>query len=298
VTTVAVVVGNFEGEHLLSDVLESVAAQTLPVTETVVVDATSSDDSVEIARRSGVRTLVVANRGLGFLYNRGVESTNADYVLLLNNDVALDARCVEHLAAALDSDESHFCADARQLEWSGRQTIHARTILTRGRLLREYIPGLHLDPNVGADMVLPTVCANGAAMMVRRSAFVRLGGFDETFFLEWEDLDLCWRAWGRGWPTVFVPEAVVRHRVGAVTTQDMSPRRSASSHHNLLRFALKWLPATSACRVVLGELLRFSRHSRAIGSGFAAVCPEIPEILSARREIPAKSALLSRLLTG
>jgi len=71
-----------------------------------------------------------------------------------------------------------------------------------------------------------------------------------------EDLDLCWRAWLRGWPSVYVPAARLRHRVGAVTTERMRARRSASSHHNLLRFALKCLPPTAAARVVVGELLR------------------------------------------
>ena len=67
--------------------------------------------------------------------------------------------------------------------------------------MREYLPGLHLDPVVPADRVAATVCANGAAMLVRRAQFAALGGFDETFFMEWEDLDLCWRAWARGWAT-------------------------------------------------------------------------------------------------
>ena len=61
--------------------------------------------------------------------------------------------------------------------------------------------------------------------------------------MEWEDLDLCWRAWARGWASVYVPEARLRHRVGAVTTASVSARRLASSHHNLVRFALKCLPA-------------------------------------------------------
>ena len=53
-------------------------------------------------------------------------------------------------------------------------------------------------------------------MLVRRERLLELGGFDETFFMDFEDLDLCWRAWLRGWASVYVPDAVVRHRVGAV----------------------------------------------------------------------------------
>jgi GT2 family glycosyltransferase len=188
-----------------------------------------------------------------------------------------------------------FAVDARQLDWSGGRTIHARTTLTRGGMTREYLPGLHLDPNVPAAEVTPTVCANGAAMMVRRSMFEALGGFDETFFMEWEDLDLCWRAWLRGWPTLYVPNAVVRHRVGAVTTSDLGPRRSASSHHNLVRFALKCLPRNAVTRVLVGELLRLPRHPRAVTLGLVSVARELPAILRDRGRIKRKADVLEAM---
>jgi GT2 family glycosyltransferase len=157
----------------------------------------------------------------------------------------------------------------------------------------EYLPGLHLDPNVPSSTPAATVCANGAAMMVRRSMYEELGGFDETFFMEWEDLDLCWRAWLRGWPTMYVPDAVVRHRVGASTTAAEQPRRSASSHHNLVRFALKCLPRRAAARVVLGELMRLPVHPRAIASGLASVAIELPEIMRERARVGPSSELPS-----
>ncbi len=122
-------------------------------------------------------------------------------------------------------------------------------------------------------------------MLVRRSMFVELGGFDESFFMEWEDLDLCWRAWLRDWPTVYVPGASLRHRVGAVSTMEIAPRRSASSHHNLVRWALKCLPTAMAARVLIGELVRLPRHPRAITAGLVAVCLELPEILGCRTRL-------------
>jgi GT2 family glycosyltransferase len=164
-------------------------------------------------------------------------------------------------------------------------------------MLHEYLPGLHLDSNVAADDVVRTVCANGAAMLVRRDRHLELGGFDETFFMEWEDLDLCWRAWLRGWSTVYVPRAILRHRVGAVTTEAVAPQRSASSHHNLLRFALKCLPLSAAARVVAGELLRAPRHAAAVSRALGAVAGEIPEIIRERRSARPSSSLLRELLS-
>lgn len=291
-TAVAAVIGNWNGEPFLADCIESLRAQSLVPTEVVVVDAASMDGSVREAERLGARVIERPNLGLGHLYNVGVATTSADYVFLANNDIALAADCLGHLAQALDEDPSAFAADARQLDWASERTIHARTTLTRGRMFREYLPGLHLDPNVPADSVTPTVCTNGAAMLVRRSMFEDLGGFDETFFMEWEDLDLCWRAWMRGWRSLYVPDAVVRHRVGAVTTAAVQPKRSASSHHNLVRFALKCLPPRVVLPVLLGELARLPRHPNSIAAGLLQTASELPEIMRIRKRLgPNPSAL-------
>jgi GT2 family glycosyltransferase len=264
----------------------------------IVVDASSAAGSIGVAEKYHARVLEQPNRGLGFLYNRGAAAANSSFVLFLNNDVALEHDCIEELASALTDDPSRFAADARQLDWDGKRTIHARTTLTRGRLVREFLPGLHLDPVAPSEGTVATVCANGAAMLVRRDLFNELGGFDETFFMEWEDLDLCWRGWLRGWPTVYVPSAALRHRVGAATGKDMSARRQASSHHNILRFALKCLPVGAAARVFAGELLRWPRYPRAIGRALAAVVAEGTQIFRLRKTIRPSKTLFEAMLNG
>ena len=78
------------------------------------------------------------------------------------------------------------------------------------------------------------MCANGAAMLVRRDALLELGGFDETFFMELEDIDLCWRAWLRGWPSVYVPDGLRApprrrgHDGGAALTPRLASRRTTT----------------------------------------------------------------------
>ena len=156
---VAVVVGNHQGEPVLEDCLASIAMQTRGVREVVVADGASTDGSRAIAVRHGAHFLAFPNLGLGYLYNRGVEAAAGEYVLLLNNDVALDSRCVELLAEELDADGTRFAADPTQLDWSGEKVIHARTVVAPGRLVREFIPGLRLDSVVHADGVVATVSA-------------------------------------------------------------------------------------------------------------------------------------------
>ena len=295
---VTVVIGNYEGERLLPDCLRSITGQTVPVREVIVVDGASRDRSREVAGSLGATVVAEENGGLGYLYNRGAARANSEYVLLANNDVAFEPRCVELLADALDAGARRFAADPTQLDWNGQRVIHARASLRTGPLLRQPLPGFRLDLNVPADRLVHTLTANGGAMLVRRAQLLELGGFDETFFLEFEDLDLCWRAWLRGWESVYVPDARVRHRVGAATAPRDMTRRLASGHHNLVRFALKCLPARAAARVVTGELLRLPVHPRLVGGGLLALFRELSEIARLRRELSPSMELYRWIVSG
>jgi GT2 family glycosyltransferase len=296
--TVDVVIGNYNGERYLKECLDSVRAQTLKPGAVLVIDAGSTDGSVETAADGGGTVVHAENRGLGCLYNRGVEKASAPYVFVANNDIALEADCLEHLARALDDRSDAFAADPRQDSGDGRSLVHARTTIRRGPLLRQPIPGFRLDLLAPAATVAETACTNAGAMLVRRSMYLELGGFDESFFLDFEDLDLCWRAWARGWPSLHVPSASVRHHVGVSHggRRRLLARRYAQSHHNLARWALKCLPWRPAATVIGGELLRLPRHPVVIGSGLAMVVRELPAIARERRRVANRRTVLDSLL--
>jgi N-acetylglucosaminyl-diphospho-decaprenol L-rhamnosyltransferase len=69
----------------------------------------------------------------------------------------------------------------------------------------------------------------GSCMMVRRTAFVEVGGFDERFFMYWEDADLCFRLLKRGWVTIYLPSASVIHLTGRSTAR--APLRPLIEFH-------------------------------------------------------------------
>ncbi len=294
---VAVVIANYQGERVLGDCLESLARQTVPPSEVLVVDAGSTDRSGEIARGLGATVLETENRGVGHLYNVGARAARSPFLLLANNDVAFDLDCLELLAAELDGHPQRFAADPCQREWEGGRVIHARSTIRRGPLLRQPLPGFRVDQNVPAEGVTTTLLANGAAMLLRRERLLELGGFDESYFMEYEELDICWRAWLRGWETVYVPRARLRHHVGRSTSeQGMRRKRVRSAHHNLVRFALKCFPAVGVARVLTGELMRLPRHPLLIGPALARIVVELPEILAARRESRPSREVYRRLL--
>lgn len=296
-TEVTAVVASYRSAAFLPACLESLAAQTRPPAEVVVVDGSSPDDSVAVARRHGARVLERANRGLGWLYNEGARASETELLLLANADVAFAPGCLEALAGALAADPTLFAADARQLDWAGGRTLHARTAIRRGPLLRTAIPGLAVDPAAPPHRgpPVPTAWANAGAMLVRRARLLALGGFDERFFLDFEDVDLCWRAWLRGWPSVHVPEAVVRHAVSGSTSPATLRRRLVSSHANLCRLALKCFPPAAAARVVLAEVLRLARAPALVAPALGRVLVELPGLLRERRALRPSRELFDRL---
>jgi N-acetylglucosaminyl-diphospho-decaprenol L-rhamnosyltransferase len=296
---VAVVVANYAGDDVLDDCLQSVLAQTHSPAEVLVVDAGPSEHGRRIAESHGATVLARPNRGLGYLYNEGARSARSELVLLLNNDVALEPRCLRLLVDELVASQRCFAADPRQVSWDGSDLVHGRASLRRGPLFRQPLPGFRLDLQGDAQSPVPTVSANGGAMLARRERLLELGGFDETMFLDFEDIDLCWRAWSRGWSSIHVPDATVRHRVGTATRESgVLRRRVRDSHHNLVRFALKCFPATDAGRVVLGELLRLPRHPSLVGPALARIALELPEILRERRAVRPSRSLMRWMLAG
>src|SRR5262249_15187455 len=94
-----------------------------------------------------------------------------------------------------------------------------------------------------------------------------------------------------------VPAARVRHRVGAATSSELQPIRSASSHHNLLRFALKCLPLRSAAQIAVGEVMRVPAHPMTISRAIISIAPELPEILRSRRSLQPRSDLIEAFLS-
>jgi GT2 family glycosyltransferase len=297
-SAVDVVIGNYNGEAFLADCLESLAAQSKRPDHVFVVDAGSVDGSAKIAATYGATFVEAENRGLGHLYNLGVAAASAPYVFVANNDIALAADCLQQLSSRLEERPEAFAADPRQDAWDTGELVHARTIIRRGPLLRQPIPGFRLDLRAPASFTTQTVCTNAGGMLVRRELYLRLGGFDETFFLDFEDLDLCWRAWCSGWESVHVPEARMRHHVGMSHRgqRRVLARRHAQSHYNLLRWALKCLPARDAAVVVAGELLRFPRHPVVIGRGLARTAKALRAIRIERRRVPNKRLILNSLL--
>lgn len=252
---VSAIIVNWNGAKHLREALPSLRSQTYPNLEIVVVDNGSEDDSREVAEAFGVRWLPLGrNFGLAPAMNEGARAATGEYLLFLNNDMRFAPDFVERLQAVLAACPDAFAADTKQLNWEGTEVVHSRTVLRPSRTLAPPIPTWQLAQ---LDTPQTALCVFGSAanLMVRRDRFWELGGWDEAYPIGSEDLDLCLRAWARGWNTLYVPDAVCWHRVGAAgETQAGATARLYGSAAGTLRLAAIHLP-THLWLIVLGRFV-------------------------------------------
>ena len=220
--------------------------------EAVVVDNVSVDDSVAVAESFGPKVRVIRNhRNVGFArgINQGLAATTAPRVLIMNPDCRLMAGALAGLSAALAAHDGCAIVGPRILNPDGSVQGSARgdpDMLTglfgRSAALRHLLPGLPVSKrNVVEATALPpgetTVVdwLSGACMLARRDALEQVGGFDESYFLYWEDADLCRRLRAVGYHVRYAPSATAVHRVG----QSSRSARAASTrafHRSAYRY--------------------------------------------------------------
>jgi GT2 family glycosyltransferase len=233
VPEIAAIFVNFNAGPELRRALQSVADELVGRTwEAVVVDNASADGSGAIAEEFAPQTRLLRNlENLGFArgVNQGVTATSAPLLLVMNPDCRLVAGAVHGLEAVLAAHVDCAVAGPRILDPDGSVQGSARgdpDMLTglfgRNAALRRIMPGLAWSKrNVVSDSAvqeghdsISVDWLSGACVLVRREAFERARGFDERYFLYWEDADLCRRLRTLGYHVRYAPGATAIHRVG------------------------------------------------------------------------------------
>jgi N-acetylglucosaminyl-diphospho-decaprenol L-rhamnosyltransferase len=247
----AVVIVNYEAGDALLQCVEDWYADG--ATDVVIVDNGSRDDSVARVRsRYPDLEILVPGRNLGYgaAANRGVAATSTARIVVCNPDLEVRPGTLGTLTRALSDHPGWALVGPLVRTTSGERYPSARrfpSLIDAGghallgifapdnRFTRSYQHD-ELDRAVGDPVAVDWV--SGACFMVRRQAFEQVGGFDESYFMYAEDVDLCWRLGQAGWSAAYAPAAEVTHRQGVST--DHHPYRMIAEHHrSLLRFALR-----------------------------------------------------------
>lgn len=292
---VSVVIPTWNGQPLLAMSLPPLRAALgahSPGGEIIVVDNGSTDGTREYLARDFPDVRVIAldrNRGFAGAANRGVGASRHATVILLNNDMVVEPDFIAPLLAALDAEPETFGVSC-QIDFIDKSKPRWETGKVHARWKRGALTLFHLE-RYDEDRLYPVFFAGGGASAYDREKFVALGGFDEAVFspVYIEDVDLGYRAWTRGWPSLFQPKSVVHHKHRGTTRRLWSETTIHSFFVKNLA-ALVWknvrdwrlLGAHLAGLVILPLRILRSMGARAALETWRGIVRQIPTVLRAR----------------
>ncbi len=295
----SIIIPNYNGWRFLPTCLDSLRRQTLQGLEIILVDNNSTDGSVDLLRQHypEVKTIVLKENKSFFsgAVNVGIRAAQGEIVFLLNNDTEVDEHCLAELLSGLARHPECGMAAAKMRLFDRRDTLNSAGDFFG----MDGLPGNRgvWEKDEGQYDALTYVFSPcGGAGAYRRSLFVEIGYFDEDFIGYCEDVDWGWRAQLQGYKCLFVPNAIIYHRLSATGG---GPIASFYTGRNTISVLVKNLPGElwrkhwqrilAAQLRITGDALRAWRGvaARARLRGQIAGVLSMPKMLAKRREIQA-----------
>ncbi len=272
---ISAILVNYNAGDELRRALQSIADELREKRwEAAVVDNASTDGSQAIVKEFIHASLVPNHENVGFAraVNQGLAATTAPLVLIMNPDCRLVAGAVAALRAELEQHDGCAVVGPRILNPDGTVQGSARgdpDMLTglfgRTALLRRLLPWMpSARRNVVSDSAIrggqrrvSVDWLSGACLLARRDALEVVKGFDERYFLYWEDADLCRRLRNAGYHVRYVPGATAIHRVGHSSKTARIPAIRAFHESAYLYYSTHNAPSVRhpkriAAKVILG----------------------------------------------
>jgi len=305
---VSIIIVNWNGVELLRECLASLQKQDYQLFEIILVDNASTDNSVVLVREefSHVRLIQLPdNFGFAGGNMEGLRMAKGEYIALFNNDAVATPNWLRELVSAMDEDDRiGICAskllmrgDPSRIDSAGDDCVTSGHGIKRGNresndrfLEKDYIFG---------------ACASAA--LYRREMIDDVGFLDDDFFINCEDTDLNFRAQLMGWKCVYVPTAVVLHRVSA-TISGLSDHGLYYSSRNDECVWIKNMPTALMIRYYhhkliqeLGTISYFCVKKGKWGPvlrGKMDAIRMLPQLLRKRKEVQRKKRVTNQYLNS
>ncbi len=247
--TVAAIIPHYNRRDLLEPLFASLHAQTRPFDQIILIDNGSTDDSVEIAKAQHAKVIPLpANLGFAAAVNRGIASTSADWIAILNNDVTLAPDWLEQLLTT----DSAF-ATGKILSATDHSLIDGTfDEISRGACACRCGQGKPDAPIWNQPR--PIRIAPMTAAIFRRSLFEDLGPLDENFGSYLEDVDFGIRCALAGVHGVYIPAAVAYHR-GSATRGAWNKDTVKQIARNQILITVKHFRGEPRWPIVAGQVL-------------------------------------------
>ncbi|GAB2552390.1 glycosyltransferase [Leucobacter ruminantium] len=265
---VSVVLVNFRGADDTIEAIRHLGELDWPNDrlEIVVVENASGDDSAErIAAAAPHAVLVKSKKNLGFAggCNLGVKKSKGDIIAFLNNDAKPDAGWVREAVRRFEESPRIGAVASRVLDWEGEKVDFIGSGLTWFGMGYKPHTGLAIPDQ--ADEPHDVLFGTGSAMFVRRDVYEELGGFDERYFMFFEDVDLGWRLNLKGYRYAYEPGSLAYHKHHASMSKLGAYKETYLLERNALYTLYKNLGSEKFDETLAATLLLSVRRSVARG---------------------------------
>ena len=258
------------------------------------------------------------NTGFAGGCNAGIAAATGEYIALLNNDARPDRAWLRAAVDVLDRDAAVACVASKVLDWEGQTIDFVDGALSfYGHAFKLHVGA----PDTGDwDTENDVLFASGAALVIRTKVFEAVGGFDERYFMFFEDVDLGWRLWLLGHRVRYVPGSLVYHQHhGTVGRFGRAPEHYLLERNALFTIFKNYgeellaasMPAALALAVrrgialggddphaldlerglagdISGQRLEVSKMTLASTYAIDAFVEHLPSLLASRREIQSR----------
>ena len=263
---IAVVILCWNGRKFLEEFLPSLIQFQSADSDIVVADNASTDDSLSFLRQNFPTVKIIApEKNFGFAegYNQAIKKIDSEYIVLINQDVAVTQNWLAPLLSVMENDDRvgavhpriHAHLQPTYFEYAGAAggwiDKYGYTFC-RGRVFDSVEEDQHQFPQ-SAEVFW----ASGACMLVRKKVYESLEGLDGDFFAHMEEIDFCWRLKNAGYRVMYCADATVYH-LGGGSLPHGNPFKTYLNFRNNLAMIAKNLPEkrfrTLMLRMMLDQL--------------------------------------------
>jgi hypothetical protein len=281
----SVIIVNWNTKNFLARCLQSVKENTKRVScQIIVVDNHSSDGSAQMVEERFPEAILIKNRknlGFGRANNQGLSQARGKYILFLNSDVAVNPGCLDEMFGFMEKHPDVGASSCKlifpdgSLQHSCRQFPSFKVFFPMLLGLRKFFPEMkvfrdylmldwdHTDIRE-VDQIM------GSFMFIRKNVLTQVGGFDERYWMYFEEVDLCLRIKRKGWKIVHYPYVSAIHFLSKSSEQWGEWKRTKEFHKSLLKYfqknrtfyeyALLWILAQTKASLLF-PLLKLSRRA-------------------------------------
>ena len=210
---VSIIIVNYNGLNLLKKCLSSLSEIDFLSYEIILVDNNSNDGTIQYVTKNYPKIIIIKlekNKGFAEPNNIANKIAKGKYLLFLNNDTIVTKFFLTELVNSINKDKKIGICQSMLLKLDN-------SIDSSGDFIDKLGVVYNSKTSVTTDREISS--ARGASMLIRKKLFDDLKGFDEEFYVSFEDVDLGWRVWIKGYKVVLSTKSIVYHLGGQTTNK-------------------------------------------------------------------------------